>query len=87
MPTFKQVYELLIKSGPGKAISSKGTQYRIEANHGSIVAFPKSGRVTVHEDCWMNDKTFQGTRAGGICNGPYSIIDWYNEKMRKESQQ
>jgi hypothetical protein len=65
--------------GPGKALSSKGTEYRIEAKNHKIVAFPKSGRITIHEDCWGKNITCQGTRAGGIYNGPYSIYDWYRD--------
>ena len=81
MPTFKQVYETLSKYGPGFALSNRGTEYRIEAKNGKIMAFPRSGRLVVHEDCWLNNKTCQGTRAGGIYNGPYSIIDWYRENI------
>ncbi len=84
MPTFKQVYDELLKSGPGKSLSSRGTEYRIEARDGNIVAFPRAGRVTIHEDCWMNNKTCDGTRAGGLYNGSYSIIDWYRENLIKQ---
>jgi hypothetical protein len=76
-PTFAEVYNLLRRRGPGRAESSRGTVYKIEARDGNIVAFPKSSRITVHEDCWMQDETCQGTRSGGIYNGPYSILDWY----------
>jgi hypothetical protein len=31
VPTFKEVYDLLEFKGPGRAESSKGTIYRIEA--------------------------------------------------------
>mgnify|MGYP001562667701 CR=1 len=79
MPTFAQVYNALLNFGIGRAISSRGTRYRIEAINGNIVAFPKAGRVTVHKDCWMSNTTCQGTRAGGIYNGQYTIIDWYHE--------
>jgi hypothetical protein len=79
MPTFKQVYDLLKLKGPGHAESSRGTIYRIEARNGNIVAFPRSGRVTIHQDCWGENITCQGTRAGGIYNGSYSIYDWYND--------
>lgn len=78
-PTFSSVYELLLRKGPGRATSTRGTIYRIEARDGKILAFPRSGRVTVHEDCWREDITCQGTRAGGIYNGPYSILDWYTQ--------
>lgn len=88
MPTFEQVYALLLLRGPGRAESSKGTVYRIEARNGNIVAFLGSGhRVTIHEKCWGRDITCKGSgcltkggsRAGGVYNGPYSIYDWFRE--------
>jgi hypothetical protein len=79
MPTFKKAYDLLKLKGPGRAESSRGTIYRIEDRNGNIVAFPRSERVTIHQDCWGENITCQGTRAGGIYNGPYSIYDWYND--------
>lgn len=78
------MYDLLLKKGPGKSVSSKGTIYRIEAKNGTIVAFPKKGRITVHNDCWGQYLTCQGTRAGGIYNGPYSIYDWYNDMLKNK---
>ena len=83
MINFYEMYKMLDKKGPGKAISSRGTVYRIEARNNSIIAFPKSGRITIHDDCWGNSLTCQGTRAGGIYNGSYSIFDWYNEIKHK----
>jgi hypothetical protein len=80
--TFKDVYQMLEIKGPGKATSSRGTEYRIEARSGNIVAFPRSGRVTVHPDCWLQAMTCQGTRAGGLYNGRYSILDWYAEAAK-----
>ena len=62
-----------------KIISNRGTEYMIEARNGNILAFPKSGRITIHEDCWGKNITCQGTRAGGIYNGLNSIYDWYKE--------
>jgi hypothetical protein len=82
MLNFSEIYNLLEKKGPGKAISSKGTIYRIEAKNGAIVAFPKKGRITIHDDCWGKSITCKGTRAGGIYNGPYSIYDWYNNMIK-----
>jgi hypothetical protein len=41
--TFKDVYRMLEIKGPGKATSSRGTEYRIEARSGNIVAFPRFG--------------------------------------------
>jgi hypothetical protein len=79
MLNYLEAYDLLLKKGPGKAVSNKGTIYRIEAINGNIVAFPKRGRITIHDDCWGQALTCQMTRAGGIYNGPYSIYDWYND--------
>lgn len=79
MVSFGEMYEKLQRVGPGYAVSSRGTSYHIEAINGNIVAFPASGRVTVHEDCWGEDITCQQTRAGGIYNGSYTIFDWYRE--------
>jgi hypothetical protein len=83
VPTFSQVYKLLQMKGPGRTVSSRGTEYRVEAINETIVAFPRSGRVTIHGDCWGESITCQGTRAGGIYNGPYSIYDWYRDKLKK----
>lgn len=80
MPLFSDVYDLLIRKGPGMAVSSRGTTYRIEAQNGNIVAFPRRGRVTIHADCWGNSVTCQRTRAGGIYNGSYTIYDWFREQ-------
>jgi hypothetical protein len=79
MVNFDEMYACLEKHGPGKAISSRGTEYRVEAKNDKILAFPKSGRITIHKDCWGQQLTCQKTRAGGIYNGPYSIYDWYEE--------
>jgi hypothetical protein len=81
MPTFIEVYNKLLKKGNGKVISSRGTEYRVEARDGKIIAFPKAGRITIHEDCWGKNITCQGTRAGGIYNGKYSIYDWHRDNI------
>ena len=82
MVDFDSVYNLLKKRGPGYAVSSRGTKYRIEALDGNIVAFPRSGKVTIHRDCWGQNETCQRTRAGGIYNGSYTIYDWYNQQNK-----
>ncbi len=79
MYSFTDVYEKLQRLGQGYAVSSRNTTYRIEARNGNIVAFPGSGRVTIHPDCWGQNFTCSGTRAGGIYNGTYTIYDWYRE--------
>jgi hypothetical protein len=84
MASFKEVYRALELTGPGRATSTRGTKYRIEARNGQIVAFPRSGRVTIHSDCWLESTTCQGSRAGGIYNGPYSILDWYSDATKND---
>ncbi len=79
MPSFEEVYNLLVHKGPGRATSTRGTEYRLEAQNGNIIASPRSGRVTIHPDCWGDNITCQGSRAGGIYNGLFSIYDWYRE--------
>lgn len=81
MLSFDDVCNLLLDKGPGSAISSKNINYTILARNGNILALPKSGRITLHEDCWGKNITCQGTRAGGIYNGPYSIYDWCRDNM------
>lgn len=81
MCEFIKVYNKLLEKGSGKAISSRGTEYRIEARDGKILAFPKTGRVTICEKCWGKNSTCQRTRAGGIYNGKYSIYDWYKDNI------
>lgn len=74
MPLFSDAYDLLIRKGPGMAVSSRGTTYRIEAQNGNIVAFPRRGRVTIHADCWENNVTCQRTRASVVNNGKQTGI-------------
>jgi hypothetical protein len=80
-PSFNAVYDRLRAHGPGRATSRLGTEYRITAEvvkgRHAIIAWPRSSRITIHDDCWGEDTTCQRTRAGGIYNGPYSIYDWY----------
>ena len=64
-----------------KNSASRGTKYRIQARNGNILGFPRSGRVTIHPDCWKETITCQGTRAGGVSNGPYSIYDCYRDNL------
>jgi len=71
----------LVERGPAKVTSSRGTEYRVEARNGNIIAFPKSGRITIHKDCWGKAITCQGIRAGGRYNGSYSICDWYKDNI------
>jgi hypothetical protein len=80
--SFREVHRMLVVKGPGRAKSTRGTEYSIKAVNGNIVALPRSGRATIHQDCWLQPQTCQGTRAGGIYNGPYSILDWYADMVK-----
>ena len=94
-PSFVQMHDSLTKKGPAKVKSIKGTEYSVEAaitqkgkrvGEKVLIAKPASGQVRIHEDCWGNDITCQGTRAGGIYNGTYSIWDWYHDKCGGDDQ-
>lgn len=82
-PSFAEVYRCLQRNGPARVVSSRGTEYEvtteIAAGRQTIVCRPRSGAVRVHEDCWGESITCQGTRAGGIFNGSPSIYDWYKQ--------
>jgi hypothetical protein len=84
-PGFDEIYRLLERKGPGRAESSKGYRYKLEAKTGEknkrrfiLGTTQNGGKVRIHDD-WNNDCENHGTRIGGICRGPYSIYDWYNE--------
>lgn len=80
-PSFQQVYSCLRQVGPAIVISSRGTRYEVHAvvrnGRAMIVGYPRNGEVRIHEDCWGQNITCQGTRTGGIFNGSPSIYDWY----------
>jgi hypothetical protein len=83
MPTFNEDYDCLHVNGPGYARGSRGGEYdlyaRVINGVNTIDAkVRKGGHVYIHSDCWEDDTTCQGTRAGGIYNNrPHSIYDWY----------
>jgi hypothetical protein len=94
--TFKDIYDCLVDHGPATVVSSVGTQYEVTAqpttkgkNKGveTIIGQLPSGRpndaVRIHADCWGEDKTCAGTRAGGLLNGKPSLYDWYAEHCGK----
>ena len=88
-PTFSQVFRRLQASGPARVVSTRGTEYRVSAETRggveTIIGRPRSGQVRIHADCWGDDLTCQGTRAGGIFNGNPSIYDWYRHDSIRES--
>lgn len=81
MLSFDKVYALLQEKGPGKLKVRNNSKYSIEARDGNIIASPGKRLIIMHEDCWENRETCQGTWAGGIYDGPYSIYDWYKDNM------
>ena len=87
-PTFTQVFRRLRAEGPARLMSSRGTVYEVKAqvrgDRETIIGRPRSGEVRIHEDCWGDDLTCQGTRAGGIYNGDPSIYDWYRRPREQD---
>lgn len=80
-PSFAVVFACVRAMGGADAVSTRGTRYRITATVSRgrevLIARPRSGEVRIHQDCWGQDLTCQGTRAGGVINGSPSIYDWY----------
>jgi len=79
--SFDNAFRLLQLKGPARVVSSRNTEYTVEAwtmrnGKQAIRAMPKSGIIYIHSDCWGNDITCQGTRAGGIYNGEDNIFKW-----------
>ena len=83
-PAFADVHRCLEKHGPAAVKSSRGAIYEVWAerrkDQPAIVGYPRTGEVVIHSDCWGDDITCSGARAGGIFNGNPSIYDWYLAK-------
>ena len=83
-PTFDEVFLRVRAAGRAGVISSRGTHYTVTAETAGgrrvLVARPRSGQVRIHEDCWDQDLTCQGTRAGGVFKGSPSIYDWHEAR-------
>lgn len=78
--SFEDVWACVRSRGTFLAVSTRGTEYRVtaETNRAGLkvlVARPGSGAVHVHADCFGDNITCQGTRAGGIYNGSPSVWD------------
>jgi hypothetical protein len=73
------VYERVHRAGNVRVVSSRGTEYRVTAEVAksgrTLIARPRSGQVRIHEDCWGEDLTCHGSRAGGVYHGSPSIFD------------
>jgi|GEM_PF-1347066 len=82
--SFDNAFHILQLKGPARIISSRGTKYDVEAwimrdGKPSIrtkLAPPKMGYIYIHSDCWGNDLTCNGVRAGGIYHGEENIYSW-----------
>ncbi|MGO9178672.1 MAG: hypothetical protein ACLQHS_05275 [Candidatus Limnocylindrales bacterium] len=78
-PSFEEVYDRVRRAGEVRVVSTRGTEYRVTAevtNAGpTLIAHPARGQVRIHEDCWGDDLTCQGTRAGGVYHGSPSLFD------------
>jgi hypothetical protein len=89
-PSFAEVWARVHAAGEVHLVSSIQTPYRLTAvtmwdGRKALVAWPRSGRYYVHEDCFGSDTTCQGTRAGGIYNGPVNVWSWFGGKpVRRE---
>jgi hypothetical protein len=88
LPSFTEVYRCLEEHGPALVKSRRGTNYEVWAerrkDQPAIVGYPRTGAVVIHSDCWGDDKTCDGTWAGGILRGDPSIYDWFAEKSRRK---
>ena len=77
--SFEEVWDCVRGKGGFRAVSTRGTEYRVtsETSRGRklLIARPRSGAIYVHADCFGQDITCQGTRAGGIYNGHPSVWD------------
>lgn len=84
--SFKDAFQILQKNGPANVVSSRGTNYAVEAwimrnGKHSIRARPEKGYIYIHSDCWGKDITCQNTRAGGIYNGEKNIHKWLKQNQ------
>jgi len=74
VPSFNQVYELLQVKGPGEPCQAGEQSTELTPRMEVSLAFPRKGRVTIYRDCWGESITCQGTRAGGVYNGPIASM-------------
>jgi hypothetical protein len=70
-PSFDEVFDRVRRAGEASVTSSRLTPYRVSAvvardGRRTLIARPRSSQVRIHEDCWGDDVTCQGTRAGGV---------------------
>lgn len=78
--SFDDLWACIRGRGTFRAVSTRATEYRVtaETNRAGqrvLVARPASGAVYVHADCFGQNITCKGTRAGGIYNGSPSVWD------------
>jgi hypothetical protein len=67
------------RRGGFRVVSSRDTEYtvysKVTKGRKALVAKRPSVAIYVHADCWGQDLTCQGVRAGGIYHGHPSIWD------------
>jgi hypothetical protein len=83
--TFEEAWERVGRRGGFRVVSSKGRDYTVFAQmvrgrKAPVAKRPKVAErpvvaIYVHEDCFGDDFTCQGMRAGGIYHGHPSIWD------------
>jgi hypothetical protein len=80
-PTFEEVFARIGRAGETGVTSSIGTEYWVKATVAQngvktlVATSRRGGRIRVHADCWGQDETCQGTRAGGLYHGSPSLFD------------
>ncbi len=65
----------------GESCPAEGPSTESKPAMGISWASPELGELQYIQNCWKEAITCQGTRAGGIYNGPYSIHDWYRDNL------
>jgi Family of unknown function (DUF6308) len=77
--SFDDVWNCIHARGGMRVVSTRGTEYQVTAGESKgrrvLLGRPRSGTIYVHADCFGQDITCQGTRAGGIYNGSPSVWD------------
>ena len=77
--SFEAVWQRVGDRGGCRVVSSRGTEYVVEARlvKGRRALIAKRDRLAiyVHEDCFGLDLTCQGVRAGGLYHGHPSLLD------------
>jgi hypothetical protein len=77
--SFDHAWDCVERRGGFRVVSSRDTEYTVHAQvtkgRKTLVAKRPTVSIHVHADCWGQDLTCQGVRAGGIFHGHPSIFD------------